>query len=207
MFPLVDQKLISNAVRQQALPEQSNTSTEDFKSSGSKYNSDVFKLIRELPRLVRVLAFEGDHPVCAEQFDLERAIDRLRFGYLCHQYCVCQFKNDTAYNKGRRLVGQHHKGQPIRIGRFQGLVQPLGYQRLPLSKSVKESIRTEHRLENVSVSKLSDDWDVSESHIREILKGDKPPVSPSTDPIKQVFSEAEPPVPCRIGAGRGGYEE
>ena len=204
MFPLVHQKLISNDVGQQDLPK---TSTKDFKSYGSKNNSDLFKLIRELPRLVRVLAFEGDHPVCAEQFDLAQSIGRLRFAFLCQQYCVCQFKDKTAYNKDRRMVKLHNKGVDIRIGRFQGLVESLGYQPLPLSESAKEAIRTEHRLENVSVSKLSDDWDVSESHIREILKGDKPPVSPSADPIKQVFSEGEPPIPSRVGAGRGGYDE
>jgi len=73
MFPLVHKKLISNEVGQQDPPK---TSTQNFKSSHSKYNSDVFKLIRELPRLVRVLAFERDHPVCAEQFDLAQSIDR-----------------------------------------------------------------------------------------------------------------------------------
>ena len=204
MFPLVDQKLISNDVRQQDLPK---TSTEDFKSSSSKNNSDVFKLIRELPRVLHILAFDGDYPREVLRLDLAYKVDRLILEYLRNRYSVCQFKDTTTYNKGRRLVGQHKSGQRVRIGRFQGLVQPLGYQRLPLSKSVKESIRTEHRLENVSVSKLSDDWDVSESHIREILKGDKPPVSPSADPIKQVFYEGEPPVPCRVGAGRGGYGE
>jgi hypothetical protein len=217
MSPFVDQKLISNEIRQQVLPEKSKTSTEDLKSSGSNNKFDVSKFIRELPRIVHIFAFDGDYPRQALRLDLAYRIDRLILEYLWDRYSVCQFKNTVAYNKGRRLVGQHNKGRRlvgqhnkgvvIRIGRFQGLVEPLGYQPLPLSESVKESIRTEYRIKNYSVSKLSDDWDVSVSHIREILKGDKPPVSPSADPVKQVFSEGEPPVPCRVGAGRGGYGE
>ena len=94
----------------------------------------------------------------------------------------------------------------IQIGRFQGLVEPLGYQQLPLPASTYKRIRRE-RQNGHSVTALAENWDVSESHIWKILKGDKPPVSPSADPIKQVFSEGEPPVPCRVGAGRGGYSE
>ena len=206
MSPLVDQKLFSNVVRQRALPEHSDTSTEDFKSSGSKNNNDVSKIIGELPRLVRILAFQGDHPVCAEQFDLAQIDDRLRLDHLCLRYTVCQFKDTTAYNKGRRLVGQHKKGMAIQIGRFQGLVEPLGYQRLPLPASAYKRIRREQQ-NGYSVSELAEDWDVSESQIRRILKGEKPSVTGSADPIKQGFSEVEPPVPCRVGAGRRGYEE
>ena len=95
----------------------------------------------------------------------------------------------------------------IQIGKFQGLVEPLFYQRLPLSKSAKDAIRKEYRYRRYSVAKLADDWDVSESHIRQILKKEKPPVWPSGDPIKQGFSEGQPPVPCRVGAGRGGYDQ
>ena len=172
-----------------------------------KNSEEIVKPIPELPRIVHIFAFDGDYPSQALRLDLAYRLDRMILKYLWDRYSVCQFKNTTAYNKGRRLVGQHNKGVVIRIGRFQGLVEPLGYQPLPLSESAEEAIRTEHRFENVSVSKLSDDWDVSESHIREILKGDKPPVSHSADPIKQVFSEGEPPVPSRVGAGRGGYSE
>ena len=45
------------------------------------------------------------------------------------------------------------------------------------------------------------------SHIRRILKGEKHSVTDSADPIKQVFSGAEPPAPGRVGAARGGYDE
>ena len=207
MSPLVDQKLFSNVVRQRTLPEHSDTSNEVFNPSGSKKNSDISKIIGELPRLVRILAFQGDHPVCAEQFDLAQIDDRLRLEHLCLHHTVCQFKDTTAYNKGRRLVGQHKKGMAIQIGRFQGLVEPLGYQQLPLPASTHKRIRHERDVLGYSVTALAENWDVSESHIWKILKGDKPPVSPSADPIKQVFSEGEPPVPCRVGAGRGGYGE
>jgi len=206
LSPLVDQKHFSNVVRQRVLPEHSDTSTEDFKSSGSKKNSDISKIIGELPRLVRILAFQGDHPVCAEQFDLAQIEDRSRLDHLCLKYTVCQFKDTTAYNKGRRLVGQHKKGMAIQIGCFQGLVEPLGYQQLPLPASTYKRIRRE-RQNGHSVTELAENWDISESHIRRILKGEKPSVTGSADPIKQVFSEAEPPVPCRVGAGRGAYEE
>ena len=49
MSPLVDQKHFSNVVRQRALPEHSDTSTEDFKSSGSKNNNDVSQLLENYP--------------------------------------------------------------------------------------------------------------------------------------------------------------
>ena len=62
MPPLVDQKHFSNVVRQRTLPEHSDTSNDVFNPSGSKNNNDVSKIIGELPRLVRILAFQGDHP-------------------------------------------------------------------------------------------------------------------------------------------------
>ena len=76
----------------------------------------------------------------------------------------------------------------------------------PLPASTYKRIRHE-RQNGHSVTELAENWGVSESHIRRILKGDKPPVSPSAGTIKQVFSEGEPPVPSRVGAGRGGYGE
>ena len=202
MSPLVDQKHFSNVVRQRTLPEHSDTSNDVFNPSGSKKNSDISKIIGELPRLVRILAFQGDHPVCAEQFDLAQIDDRSRLDHLCLKYTVCQFKDATAYNKGRRLVGQHKKGMTIQIGRFQGLVEPLGYQRLPLPASTYKHIRRE-RQNGHSVTELAENWDVSESQIRRILKGEKPSVTGSADPIKQVFSGEEPPAPCRVGSNRG----
>ena len=90
----------------------------------------------------------------------------------------------------------------IQIGRFQGLVEPLGYQRLPLPASTYKHIRREQH-NGYSVSELAENWDVSESQIRRILKGQKPPVTGSADPIKQVFSGEEPPAPCRVGSNRG----
>ena len=167
----------------------------------------VVKPIPELPRIIHIFAFDGDYPRQALRLDLAYRLDRLILEYLWGRYSVCQFKDTTAYNKGRRLVGQHKKGMTVQIGRFQGLVEPLGYQQLPLPVSTHKRIRHERHVLGYSVTALAENWDVSESHIWKILKGDKPPVSPSADPIKQVFSEGEPPVPCRVGAGRGGYGE
>ncbi len=160
--------------------------------------------------LIRVLAIDGDYPHLLLPLDLRDRWDNMVLDYLESRYVVCQFKDRNSYTKGKRLVAQHKKlvqsgeGNGIKIGKFQGLVEPLFYQQLPLSKSARKAIRQEHR-QNYSVAKLANDWDVSESHIRQILKGDKPPVSPSGDPIKQAFSEGQPPVPCRVVAGRGGY--
>ena len=172
-----------------------------------KNSKEIVKPIPELPRIVHILAFDGDYPRQALRLELAYRLDRLILEYLWDRYSVCQFKNTTAYNKGRRLVGQHKKGMTVQIGRFQGLVEPLGYQQLPLPASTHKRIRRERHMLGYSVAELAENWDVSESHIWKILKGDKPPVSPSADPIKQVFSEGEPPVPCRVGAGRGGYSE
>ena len=166
--------------------------------------------------LIWVLVIEGDYPQEILKLDCRCGWDTMVLEYLESRYVVCQFKDRDSYKKGKRLVGQHRKlvqsgvrdkyGERIgiQIGKFQGLVEPLFYQQLPLSKSARKAIRQEHR-QNYSVAKLATDWDVSESHIRQILKGDKPPVSPSGDPIKQAFSEGQPPVSCRVVAGRGGY--
>jgi hypothetical protein len=86
----------------------------------------------------------------------------------------------------------------IHIGKFQKLVQALGYEPLPLTESQKKAIREEHKFLAYSVPKLANDWDVSESHIREVLKGDKPPVSPSQKPTNIGVSEPKPPAPSRV---------
>ena len=162
----------------------------------------VVKPIPELPRIVHIFAFDGDYPRQALRLDLAYRVDRLILEYLWGRYSVCQFKDTTAYNKGRRLVGQHKKGMTVQIGRFQGLVEPLGYQQLPLPASTYKRIRRERQTGH-SVSELAENWDVSESQIRRILKGEKPSVTSSADPIKQVFSGEEPPAPCRVGSNRG----
>ena len=168
--------------------------------------------------LIWVLVIENDYPIETLPLDCRYCWDTMVLEYLESCYVVCQFKDRNSYNKGKRLVGQHkglvqngvrnkhgeHIG--IEIGKFQGLLKPLFYQQLPLSKSFRKTIWQEHR-QNYSVAKLTNDWDVSESHIRQILKGDKPSVRPSVDPIKQGFSEGQPPVPCRVVAGRGGYDQ
>ena len=168
--------------------------------------------------LIWVLVIEGDYPLEILKLDCRCSWDTMVLKYLESRYVVCQFKDRDSYKKGKRLVGQHRKlvqsgvrdkyGERIgiQIGKFQGLVEPLFYQQLPLSKSARKTIRQEHG-QNYSVAKLATDWDVSESHIRQILKGDKPSVSPSGDPINQGFSEGQPPVPCRVVAGRGGYDQ
>ena len=163
--------------------------------------------------VIRVLVIENDYPLEILKLDCRCSWDTMVLECLESRYVVCQFKDQDSYNKGKRLVGQHRKlvqsgeGNGIEIGKFQGLVELLFYQQLPLSKSAKKTILQEHRHRNYSVAKLANDWDVSESHIRQILKGDKPPVRPSVDPIKQGFSEGQPPVPCRVVAGRGGYDQ
>ena len=102
--------------------------------------------------------------------------------------------------KGRYLW---HQG--IEIGKFQGLVQPLGYKNLPLSKGEEKAIREEYQYRHYSVAKLADDWDVSESHIRKVLKGDKPPVCPSKDSTNKGIFESQPPVPGRVVLEDRGY--
>ena len=162
---------------------------------------------------IRVLVIEGDYPLEILKLDCRCSWDTRVLEYLESRYVVCQFKDQDSYTKGKRLVRQHQKlvqsreGSGIKIGKFQGLLEPLFYQKVPLSKSARKTIWQEHRHRNHSVAKLANDWDVSESHIRQILKKEKPPVWPSGDPIKQGFSEGQPPVPCRVVAGRGGYDQ
>ena len=163
--------------------------------------------------VIRVLVIENDYPLEILKLDCRCGWDNQVLEYLESRYVGCQFKDRNSYNKGKRLVGQHRKlvqsgeGNGIEIGKFQGLVEPLFYQQLPLSRSARKTILQEHRHRNHSVAKLANDWDVSESHIRQILKKEKPSVWPSGDPIKQGFSEGQPPVPCRVVAGRGGYDQ
>ena len=167
--------------------------------------------------LIWVLVIEGDYPLEILKLDCRCGWDTMVLEYLESRYVVCQFKDRDSYNKGKRLVGQHRKlvqngvrnkyGQHIgiQIGKFQGLVEPLFYQQSPLSKSARKTIRQEHRHENYSVAKLATDWDVSESHIRQILKGDKPPVSPSKKSINIDVFEPKPPPSSRVVLHRRGY--
>jgi transposase-like protein len=91
----------------------------------------------------------------------------------------------------------------VPIGRFQGLVEPLGYVRSRLSEESRKIIRLEYR-RGASVAKLADEWDVSESLIRTILQGDKPPVSPLEKAINKGVSEPEPPLSGRVAKIKGG---
>ena len=89
-------------------------------SRAAKNSKETVKPIPELPRIVHIFAFDGDYPRQVIRLDLAYRIDRLILEYLWDRYSVCQFKNTTAYNKGRRLVGQHNKGVTVQIGRFSG---------------------------------------------------------------------------------------
>lgn len=170
-----------------------------------------------------VFVFRGDWPRAAFSIIPGREGDRktlqsvLNFIEERYQagWRICQFKGREEFRKGRRLIGQHWQlirdgnvddlGQPsgISIGRFQGLVEPLGYVRTQLSEESRKLIRLEYR-RGYSVAKLVDDWDVSESLIRTILKSDNPPVLPSEKTINKGIFEPEPPVRRRVVRTKGG---
>ena len=173
-------------------------------------------------RVLYILIYQGDWPHKAIRLNLSKESDLEHLQALIEltdesEWKICQFKNKEAYNRGRRLVGQHrqlfkskeddgfgyHGG--IRIGKFQGLVEPLGYRRLPLSEGAKESIFQDHRSGH-SVKKMADDWDVSESHIRAVITKHKPSVSPLKKPINKGSFEGEPPSPSRVAKVRGGSD-
>ena len=165
----------------------------------------VLQIKKTRKGLFWILVIDGDYPSAVVPLNLENESDRTVLArHLCRSI-VCQFKDKESYIKGKRLFGQHKSGLSIRIGKFQRLVEPLGYQRLPLPSAAKKIIRRDFRLLGLSVTKLAGDWDVSESHIRSILNKDKPPVSSSGDPRKQVFLEGQPPVPSRVVAEGRGY--
>ena len=185
-------------------------------SRGLKDSREIVKPIPNLPRIVHIFAFDGDYPRQALRLDLAYRIDRMILKYLWDRYSVCQFKNTTAHNKGRRMVGLH-KGLcksrrrdtygnliGVRIGRFQGLVEPLGYRKTPLSEVDQKRVRLEYQ-QGSSIKKLVDDWDVSETYIRGILKGDKPPVSPSKKTINKGIFVPEPPPCSRVVLHSRGY--
>ena len=175
-----------------------------------------------------VLIFRGDYPTRALELNLNKEGDRNYLEELITfmrqdetGWGIAQFRDEDCYRKGRRLVGQSNKliqegyvdvcGYPkgIRIGKFQKLVQALGYEPLPLTEGQKKAIREEHKFLAYSVAKLADDWDVSESHIYKVLKGDKPPVSPSNESINKGVLEPQPPPPGRVVPEAQGlaYEE
>jgi len=164
-----------------------------------------------------ILIFRGDYPTRAVELNLNRESDRDYLEEFIEfikedetGWGIAQFRDEDCYRKGRRLVGQSSQlirsgcvdacGYPkgIRIGRFQKLVQFLGYEALPLTEGQKKAIREERQFLGNSVPKLANDWDVSESHIRAVLKEDKPPVSPSQKPINIGVSELKPPAPSRV---------
>ena len=175
-----------------------------------------------------VLIFRGDYPTRALELNLNKEGDRNYLEDLIAfvkedetGWGIAQFRDEDCYRKGRRLVGQSNKliqegnvdkcGYPkgICIGEFQKLVQALGYEPLPLTEGQKKAIREEHKFLAYSVPKLAHDWDVSESHIRKVLKGDKPPVSPSNESINKGVLEPQPPPPGRVVPQARGlaYEE
>ena len=172
-----------------------------------------------------VLIFRGDYPTRALELNLNKEEDRNYLEELIAfikedetGWGIAQFRDEDCYRKGRRLVGQSNKliqegyldvcGYPegIHIGKFQKLVQALGYEPLPLTEGQKKAIREEHKFLAYSVPKLADDWDVSESHIRKVLNTDNHPVSPSNESINKGVSEPQPPPPGRVvlqGLGSG----
>lgn len=172
-----------------------------------------------------VLIFQGDYPTRALELNLNKEEDRNYLEELIAfikedetGWGITQFRDEDCYRKGRRLVGQSNKriqdgyvdvcGYPegIHIGKFQKLVQALGYEPLPLTEGQKKAIREEHKFLAYSVPKLADDWDVSESHIRKVLNTDNHPVSPSNESINKGVSEPQPPPPGRVvlqGLGSG----
>ena len=171
----------------------------------------------------QLLLYFGDHPEKAFTLNLNKEVDQTYLRALIDLvneetgWGLCEFKNQESYRKGKRLTGQHRQLRRsgkrdacgyrfgIQIGKFQGLVQPLGYKNLPLSKGEEKTIREEYRYRDYSVAKLADDWDVSESHIRKVLKGDKPPVCPSKDSTNKGIFEPKPPVPGRVVPESRGY--
>jgi hypothetical protein len=177
----------------------------------------------DLPPILFVFIFRGDWPRDAFELNLrkesdvaifESVLDFIAKGYE-EGWRICQFKDRAKFIKGRRLIGQHWQlirsgnvdglGLPsgVPIGRFQGLVEPLGYVRSRLSEESRKIIRLEYR-RGASVAKLADEWDVSESLIRTILQGDKPPVSPLEKAINKGVSEPEPPLSGRVAKIKGG---
>ena len=185
-------------------------------SRGLKDSREIVKPIPNLPRIVHIFAFDGDYPRQALRLDLAYRIDRMILKYSWDRYSVCQFKNRAAYNKGRRMVGLH-KGLcksrrrdtygnliGVRIAKFQGLVEPLGYRKTPLSEVDQKRVRLEYQ-QGSSIKKLVDDWDVSETYIRGILKGDKPSVSPSKKTINKGIFVPEPPPSSRVVLQSRGY--
>jgi hypothetical protein len=180
-------------------------------------------LSRVKQHTIFIFVFRDDWPRKAIELNLSRDSDRQYLDALIDLvnnpdepgWGTCQFKNRAAYNKGRRMVGQHKKlwrsmerdssgdRVGVRIGRFQGLVEPLGYQKTPLSEADQKRVRQEYQ-QGASIKKLIDDWDVSETYIRGILKGDKPPVSPQKKPINIDLSAPEPPPGSRVTKVKGG---
>jgi len=165
-----------------------------------------------------ILVFRGDYPFQAQELNLHKPSDREYLEDLIEfvrrdskGWGIAQFRDYKCYQKGCRLIGQHwqlkrdgatdplvyYKGG-ILIGKFQKLVKQLGYEREPLSESQKTAIREEHKFSGYRVTKLAEDWDVSESHIRTILKGDNTPVYPSKPSTKIGTSDVEPPGPGRV---------
>ncbi|MDC0979055.1 hypothetical protein OAS06_01575 [Gammaproteobacteria bacterium] len=189
----------------------------------SKFLSSLLNVETGLVRpIIFVFIFKGDWPRSAFELNLKVESDIQIFESVIdfieskkgQGWGIAQFKSRKEFNKGRRLVGQHLKlsesclkdefGHPagIQIGKFQGLVEPLGYCRHPLPEESKLSILQDHR-SGFSVSKIADDWDLSESYIRSIINKDKPPVSPSKKTINKGFFESEPPSHGRVARARG----
>ena len=172
-------------------------------------------------RILYILIIRGDWPHKAVRLNLSEDSDLTDLQHFIEladepDWAICQIKNKEAYNKGRRLVGQHWRlfktnqrdnlgyRLGVSIAKFQGLVEPLGYRKTPLSEVDQKRVRLEYQ-QGLSIKKLVDDWDVSETYIRGILKGDKPPVSPSKKSINKGIFVPEPPPCSRVVLHSRGY--
>ena len=160
--------------------------------------------MRKLTRSKFVLAVEEGHPTYMGLINPKDASDRWIFNQLRGN--VYQFKDRQAYEKGLRLWKRYRSNcrrgiwDEWILGRYQGLIEPLGYDsKAALPETALETIRRDYANDH-SVEKLASDWDKSIDAIKRIvgIRKDKPRCKEVSESIKQGVSESLSTRPCRV---------
>ena len=161
---------------------------------------------KELSGSTFVLAVQKGQPTYIGMINPNNPSDRWIFNQLKRNHSLYQFKSRADYQKGMR-IWKRFRSNTNRgtfdewiLGRYQGLIQPLGYDaKAPLSDAALETIQRDYR-DGISAEKLAADWDKSVDAIKRIvgIRRHKLRCKPQKRAVIPTFSDPLSIVPSRV---------